>query len=164
MSAMDLWREPTIEEAEVVSQQAKKEAVIAVSVSLLMFVMICPLLFFISYEELYVLKRFEQIPALLIFAAFAALMVWTIVSEIRHLIRVRKQDYTVVAGVSGGKSSTGYRHKKYYIQVNLFEGHCYRSETSWQTYRKVENGSKIIITYHQKRRFSRSGMWAYLNS
>lgn len=164
MSAMDLWREPTIEEAEVVSQQAKKEAVIAVSVSLLMFVMICPLLFFISYEELYVLKRFEQIPALLIFATLEAMMVWIIVSEIRQLIRVRKHDYTVVAGVCGGKLITGYRYRKYYIQVNLIGGHCYRSETSWQTYRKVENGSKIIITYHQKRRFLRSGMWAYLNS
>lgn len=164
MSAMDLWREPTIEEAEVVSRQATKEAVIEVSISLLMSVLICPILFIFAYEQFYVLKRLEQIPALLIFVVFAALMVWTIVSEIRHLIRVRKQDYTVVAGVSGGKSSSGYRHKKYYIQVNLFEGQCYRAATSWQTYRKVENGSKIIITYHQKRRFSRSGMWAYLNS
>ena len=139
------------------------QAVFTVSVYLLMSALICPITFTMIFEELYDGKRFETIPGFLIFVGFTALLVWTIITEIRHLIRVIKQDYTVATGVSGGKSTTGYRSKKYYVQVHLAEGHRYRAETSWQTYRKVEDGTKIIITYHQKRKFSRSGMWAYLD-
>jgi len=156
------FRDPTPDEAQVVSKRATKEIVFKVLSSLVLFVLMCPIGFIAAYDHFYTGKWGWGIAAFLFFGGIAALLVWNVVSDARFYIRVKNLDYQVVVGACGKKSITGYRHKEYHLQVFLEDGPPCYVDTSASTYKKAERGSRILVSNHKKSVISNKGLWGHL--
>ena len=159
---MNSFRDPTPDEAQIISKQATKEIVFTVLSSLVLFVLMCPVGFVAAYDHFYTGKWGWGIAAFLFFGGFAALLVWYVVSDARFYFRVRNLDYQVVVGVCGKKSTTGYRQKEYHLQVFLEDGPPCYVDTSASTYKKAERGSRILVSNHKKSVISKKGLWGHL--
>lgn len=159
---MNPWREPTPEEAQVISKQETKEIFIKGVSLLFLLAMFCPIPFVVACDSLLKGDWFWVIAGLLLSYGFAALFIWIFAKDARYYARVKKLDYQVFIGVCEKKWTTGRRPKEYHLQVILPDGHPYDVRTSVPTYRKTKPGSSIIVSNPRMSSISKSGMWGYI--
>lgn len=96
---MDAWREPTIEEAQVISKHAKK-ALIGCVITTFFSVVMLSVLFFIGVLFFYLKKDYLWGSITMLFSVGAiAFGIWVFISDVRIYDRARKLDYQVVIGV-----------------------------------------------------------------
>lgn len=161
---MDPFREPTQEEARIISKQATREIVYTVLNSLIIATLFCPIGFVIADGYLHSGQWGWAVAIFLLFGGFAGLLLWKIVSAACYYVRVRRLDYKVVVGVCGKKSTEGYRPREYYLRVIFEEGRTYNVETSETSFKKAEIGTDVLVAYHPKKRFFlKRELWAYLS-
>lgn len=153
------WREPTAEEARVVTRRAVREAVFSV-LGLSGMIALFSQIIARDYA-----RNGNSGPASTtsgIFAFLITLLGLLIIGEIVTFINIKRKEYIVLDGYcmdKWGCSRGGF----YLLKVDCREGISIQVPTSFSSYRHTRIGSKIIVVYSPNRKLLTKGLWAFLN-